>query len=170
MQPYIEISGRQSGKLERIIKAAHAHKGHSVVVLRSEAQAAKLETAYPTIAFTTDFRFNRYVYMRGGHKADKQHNNRYFFYDFDNYNSDMPILKNGYYATTPRKVREETDDLRHDLLLRLVDYAGKHDIKIHNFRNSDFGAEFKKEHRGCTNRDVIYQVQVLGRYLRKQLV
>ncbi len=170
---YLEISGQQSGKTERLVKEAIHHaarKGVSIMVVPTTIVAEKLETKYPTIEVVPVTRLQKFVDARGGYIALLRKKARFFFDDFDSYLVDVPLHANGYYATTPARLRHDGDEAKRDFLMKLVQSASVKKIPMHNFRNSDFGAEFKVKHKGCTNRDVIYQTQVLGRYHKRQLV
>lgn len=136
---HLEISGRQSGKSTRLIKAAAEHaisQGISIIVvgegmrdytkakLEQEGGARKRNPAIIMSYSKLDSEETRLLENLCPYLPEP----RWFFDEFDWYES-VPVVSGAYYATTARYLRKHDASEQGDTLLTLVNLLGEPSIQ-----------------------------------------
>lgn len=132
---YLEISGRRSGKTTRMLTAIHK------AYMAGERVAVFVPNYGMGHPIRDAIEENNYVDTQKCQKVNVYHSRKEFdkrlldtgllpedfkvFYDEFDYGRDEVIVsENGYYVTTPCKIRTDFEDTENDVLLKLVEMNG----------------------------------------------
>ena len=167
---YLEVSGRQSGKTTRLVNHAikYAEKGeHVVIVCMNEIHKKNLISVLSEIS-TKEIKFCRInIATYHDYVLDQMMYDRHkiYFDEFDSMNDEIPIIKNGYYVTTPLKLRTQKDIHNFyyknykDILLKLWVtndyYCEKHTMDIERMKYLSYNEQYSND---------LYYRQCLGNF------
>lgn len=130
MTTYLEISGRLSGKTERLAAAVKEHveaSGIALVVVSNGLVDHMREKLFQTgvVVIPEDLMHSKLV---TGVEPQLE-NVRWFFDEFD-WLKNVPVKEGAYYATTARYLRKQDASAEGDILLKLVVKLGKPTIQL----------------------------------------
>lgn len=164
---YVEISGRRTGKSQRLFKAAieWSQYGDVVIICPNRRMADR----YDNLNFSTyrgvnpiDIFYPNKLYTFGNYSAYLFHlehakvkmNNPRIFYDEFCFISDLPAAINttGYYVSTPNKIYYENEFMiSTDILPRLIHHCKANSIEViqHksnlNFKDTSLETQLKEQ-------------------------
>ncbi len=156
---YLEISGRRSGKTTRLIKDVikNITAGINVVtVIHNKNNMINIVDSHNYAGSFDCVTYKDYILdwtMYDNHKI--------YFDEFDFMDNKVPILEDGYYCTTPMKMRTEKDyynfahGIDRDILLELVNvndnFYKKYSINQEDMKQLSYSHLFTEDlyHREC---------------------
>lgn len=152
MSLYLEISGRRTGKTNRLISAAVdcAKAGNKTMIIVGNYRMKKFhekvnKRKFATIEVFSELEIRNMAEMDRCEEQSIFNDYRIFYdeFDFFDFNKNkLPIMENGYYCTTPRFLRRSNtppENPRDDVLLYL--YNKNDVIHVHNI-NTDIISDF----------------------------
>lgn len=164
---YLEISGRRTGKTTRMLTAIH----------KAYMDGERIAVFVPTYGMGNSIRKaieeNNYIGIEGRHTVkvyyiredfDKRlldtglliGDFKLFYEEFDYFrgNNKVIVSEDGYYVTTPCKIRTDFNDTENDVLLKLIDMNAGSYVKHIN-----------KELADSTCMDEHYKQEIIGEFI-----
>lgn len=156
---YLEISGRQSGKTERLVAAAKQHAddgGVALVVVfdgLTDYIRNMLGQCHGVIVIPEELMHSELVTL----SAPLLENVRWFFDEFD-WLKDVPIIDDAYYCTTARYLRKRDANPEGDTLLTLVNKLGQPSVRMRSHISKEDAAE---HYANETERALLFEAQYM---------
>lgn len=157
-ETYLEISGRQSGKTERLIEAVEKHaeaNGIALVVVHNGLVDHMREKLFKTgvVVIPEDLMHSELVTQVEPSLEDV----RWFFDEFD-WLKDVPVKEGAYYCTTARYLRKQDASAEGDTLLTLVKKLGKPSLQLPSPISKEDAAE---HYENETERALLFEAQYM---------